>query len=203
LTTITNRSTKTSLARAISAVFSPYFVGVATVAIVSLSVGDTVAQGFYWFLTIAGIMVVPLLTYVFVQVRRGKITDMHIRDRRQRHQVYVLGTVTILIVVYLLWRYQAAAELVALFYSVLLVNLIGFLVNTRWKISLHAATMGGATVVLASLFGLAAAALMFLLSVLVMWARVETKSHTVAQTVAGYSLAIFITVAIFRYYGLM
>lgn len=190
-------SQKRRLARFISTIFSPYIVAIFTVTVVAFAATSQITEAFTWTVTIVTMMVVPLLAYVWYQVRQGRITDLHIRERSERHKVYVIGMMTVVAVLVVLRYFDAPIELVALMISVLVSNAISFVINTRWKISLHAAGMGITTVVIYLLLGNVAGLIWFLLSLLVMWSRIETRSHTILQTIAGYLLAAFVTLAIF------
>lgn len=192
---------KKQLARFISTIFSPYVVAIFTVAAVSVAATPQITEALKWTVTIVAMMIVPLLAYVWYQVHQGKITDLHIRERTERHRVYAIGTIAVVAVLVVLRTFGAPIELFALILSVLVSNAISFVINTRWKISLHAAGMGITTAALYLLLGPLAGLVWLLLSPLVMWSRIETHSHTALQTIAGYLLAVFVTVAIFSAFG--
>jgi len=197
-----NQSRLFKIAQVVSALFSPYLVAVATIVVVSFSATGRMLLSLLWTLVSVGIVIVPSFLYVLYQVRKGNITDLHVRERPQRHRVYFVGLAMVILVLLILWYFDAPLQLLALFLTVMIVNLICFGINTRWKISLHAATMGVTTVAFFLLIGTAVGLITTVLSLLVMWGRVTTKSHTFAQTVAGYLLAAIILYAIYAAFGL-
>jgi membrane-associated phospholipid phosphatase len=189
-------------AQLISTLFSPYVVAILTVVIVAYGSTQDLVEALKWTLIVLAIVVMPLFLYVWYQVRRGNITDLHVRERTQRHRVYAIGMASLLIVLLFLWYFEAPTELLALFISVLVGNTISFIINTRWKISLHSAGMGITTIVFYLMFGASFGLLMLFLSLAVMWSRVRTGSHTPMQTVAGFTVAALVTFVIFGAFGL-
>jgi membrane-associated phospholipid phosphatase len=67
-----------------------------------------------------------------------------------------------------------------------------FLVNLRWKISIHTMGIAGPTTVLIFVFGYWGALLALLLPP-VIWSRVYLKKHTVAQALAGAAVGFLLT----------
>jgi hypothetical protein len=186
----------------ISAIFSPYLVAIVTVSLVAYAPTKNVAAAARWSLLTLIVFIAPTFLYVWVQVRQGGITDLHIRDRAQRHSIYLIVLVSEVALVALMSLLDAPAAIIALILSVLLANGTYALINRRWKISLHAAGMGGTTVALSILYGSLLAATTVLLSAAVLWSRIRTSSHTAAQTAVGYVLAAAITYLVFRVMGL-
>jgi membrane-associated phospholipid phosphatase len=68
----------------------------------------------------------------------------------------------------------------ATFFQLLLILTI----TLHWKISVHTTAAASFTVLMYSLTGIAALPLMGLI-LLVAWARIRLKRHTLAQTIAG------------------
>jgi membrane-associated phospholipid phosphatase len=193
---------KERVARFVSTIFSPYIVAVFAITVVSFAATPRISAALIWTVAIVTMMVVPPLAYVWYQVRKGKITDLHVRVRSERDKVYAVAMISLLSVLVVLWFFDGPVELLALFTSVLVDNAISFIINTRWKISLHAAGMGGTTVVIYLLLGSVAGFIWLISSLLVMWSRVETHSHTMLQTFAGYLLAALVALAVFSVFGL-
>ena len=75
-------------------------------------------------------------------------------------------------------------------------------INFWWKISLHTALATGLALVTGILYGWIAGVAIVPL-VLVGWARVELKEHSIAQVVAGALLAAIIGVVGFRLFGVI
>jgi membrane-associated phospholipid phosphatase len=76
------------------------------------------------------------------------------------------------------------------------------IITRWWKISTHAFGITGPFAAMFLLFGLAP--LPYLIVVpLVWWARVYLRAHTMAQVLAGATLAVASTLAVFRLFHLI
>ena len=140
------------------------------------------------------------LSVILVMIRRGNLTDIYIRDAKQRTMPYIYTTVC-----YGFWAYFCSAVMHLPRFIVLtaigsaVVLLLLLLINRTWKISAHLTALGGlfggmmsfslATGVSATwaLVGCSAAAL------LLMFARVYDESHTPLQVVCGYLMGTLST----------
>ena len=140
------------------------------------------------------------LSVILVMIRRGNLTDIYIRDAKQRTMPYIYTTVC-----YGFWAYFCSEVMHLPRFIVLtaigsaVVLLLLLLINRTWKISAHLTALGGlfggmmsfslATGVSATwaLIGCSAAAL------LLMFARVYDESHTPLQVVCGYLMGTLST----------
>lgn len=140
------------------------------------------------------------LSVILVMIRRGNLTDIYIRDAKQRTMPYIYTTVC-----YGFWAYFCSEVMHLPRFIVLtaigsaVVLLLLLLINRTWKISAHLTALGGlfggmmsfslATGVSATwaLVGCSAAAL------LLMFARVYDESHTPLQVVCGYLMGTLST----------
>lgn len=140
------------------------------------------------------------LSVILVMIRRGNLTDIYIRDPKQRTMPYVYSTVC-----YGFWAYFCSQVMHLPRFIVLtaigatVVLLLVLFINRIWKISAHLTALGGlfggmmsfslATGVSATwaLIGCSATAL------LLMFARVYDESHTPLQVVCGYLLGTLST----------
>lgn len=158
-------------------------------------------------LSLLGHGVLPLL-YVVWLLRTRQVGSIEIRDRRNRIRP-MLGT---LICYSLAWAVLAllgetARPLVGALAGCLLVNtVLALAVTLWWKISLHALSVagfvamllfvaqygehGGASMMGGSTWGVLTAAVL-----LVMWARVRIRAHTVAQVMAGAGFGFLVPYA--------
>ena len=64
-----------------------------------------------------------------------------------------------------------------------------------WKISIHAATLGGVLTMLTALYGIIVLPI-FVLLLLVSWSRIVLHRHTLAQVVGGSLMGIILTLVI-------
>lgn len=155
----------------------------------------TVAVSLFFF------CIVPLL-YVVGMVRSGRAESLEVRDRASRLKPFLVGIVSYLIGMAVLGATVTTAKGLILAIAALfpLNTLLLLLVNLRWKISIHMATLAGFVSILlfvaltawrdlpgdweAALTFASVAPLLLLLPVL-MWARVRVSAHTTGQVVGG------------------
>lgn len=130
------------------------------------------------------------LSVLVIWTRRTHAHDLDVSAKADRSQPLLVATVSyfIGIAALLLVRAPLLTTIVMLGYAV--GTLFIFLVNLRWKISIHAMGVAGPTTVLLYVFG-AWGVLLGLLLPPVIWSRVYLKKHTVAQALAG-ALAGFV-----------
>ena len=139
--------------------------------------------------------VIPFL-YIVRGVRRGRLTDYHVRERQQRPLPLLVGVASVLAGLVLLALWGAPRNLVATVASVAVGLASSLLVTLLWKLSIHAAVVAGAVTILVLVFGprlLVSAPLVGVIC----WARVAVGDHTPAQTVAGSVLGATIAAAVF------
>jgi membrane-associated phospholipid phosphatase len=98
---------------------------------------------------------------------------------------YFVGTAVLLII-------RAPLLSTAVMFGYFAGTLFIFLVNLRWKISIHTMGIAGPTTVLVFVFGWWGALLGLLLPP-VIWSRVYLKKHTLAQALAGAVVGFLLT----------
>jgi membrane-associated phospholipid phosphatase len=175
-------SRTSQLARLLSIVFNPMFVGVAAYLVVG---AYAPASGLAWAGLTVLLQVLPPLMFYLVQLRRGVFSDVDVSVREERNQLYLFSSASVLVSIAVLVAMGVPRPLLALAVGTLALGVVCGIVNLFWKISMHAAGMGSlATVALLyvgplglALWGLAAA---------VGWARVRTRNHTPLQVLAGF-----------------
>ncbi|MFD7639366.1 hypothetical protein ACFV4P_01810 [Kitasatospora sp. NPDC059795] len=120
-------------------------------------------------------------------VRRGGLTDKHIRVRRQRILPLALSLVSVVAGIVLLYVLHAPAEVFALVVAMLVGLVATLLVTVGWQISIHNSMAGGAVMILVLAMGpwmlLAAPG-----AAAIGWSRLVLKAHTLAQVLAGTAL---------------
>ena len=130
------------------------------------------------------ISVLPPYAFVLLGVRRGRFTDRHLSDRRQRILPICLGLLAAVVGAIALALAGAPKLLLFGIETTGAGLVVGGVITRFWKISGHTLAAGVVLVVCAGLWHgwplLAAPVL-----VLVGWARVRLKDHTVAQVIAG------------------
>lgn len=189
---------RSTAATAVSWLFSPWLVGPVTIWLTALAgtPGDHAAAA-WWALLVTLLIVAPLLVYVLFKSTTGELSGMHVAVRQQRNVLYLAELLLLLSALLVMTHLQGPQPLRLLLISLTLTLLLFYLINRRWKISLHAASIGGAGVILWQLYSGWSLWLMVPAAVAVMWSRVQLQQHTPLQTVAGFALAAALTALVF------
>ncbi|MFG2339319.1 hypothetical protein [Streptomyces yangpuensis] len=173
-------------ARVLSDVLAPANLVVALLLVVGgHSTGSWTGLG--WGLLAALFCGVVPIGIITVGVRRGALTDQHIRVRRQRVVPMALSLVSVLAGVALLRVLGAPVPVFALVVAMLVGLVSSLLVTVVWQISIHMSVAGGTVMILLLVFGpvvLPAA----VVAAAVGWSRLELRAHTPAQLIAGTAL---------------
>lgn len=130
--------------------------------------------------------IIPI-TIIQLGVRRGKLTDKHVRVRKQRIAPLAASIVSVVTGIVLLYVLSAPREVSALVIAMLVGLASTLAVTVWWQISVHNAVAGGTVMILLLAYGwtlLPAVALILALG----WSRRVLKAHTMAQLVCGTAL---------------
>lgn len=135
--------------------------------------------------------------YAFVirAVRRGGLSDIHIRTRQDRYVPIVVALAAMALCVAILILGSAPRDLIALIVSLLVTIAVGGVITLRWKISGHAAAAAGSAAICVLCFGpwvLAFAPLVLLICA----ARLVLRDHTFWQLAAGVALGAALSPAV-------
>jgi membrane-associated phospholipid phosphatase len=151
------------------------------------------------FFIITALLVIPLFTFVSIQVKFGLMTDLHVAIRDQRHFPYVLAIVLHLLAIAISVEFEAPTALQLLLISMLSTTVLNAVINRWWKISLHAAAFARGSVVMTLLYGNRTLFLLLPLLLLVMWSRVYQQVHTYSQVIFGAIVAASVTYTVYRF----
>ncbi len=102
----------------------------------------------------------------------------------------------------ILWALHAPLPLLAMLVSVAVMNFLSFLINLFWKISIHSASIGSCAT-LASIYLPALGGVCWAAAIVLGWARLRTRNHTLMQVIAGISLAVVCVLVVYRLFGLI
>ncbi|MGW4503481.1 hypothetical protein ACWENO_02465 [Streptomyces sp. NPDC004436] len=144
-------------------------------------------NGLGWGLLAAFFCGLVPIAVVTLGVRRGALTDAHIRVRRQRIAPMALSLVSVAAGLGLLHGLGAPREVFALVVAMLVGLVSSLLVTVGWQISVHMSVAGGTVMILLLVFGpraLPAAAA----AAAIAWSRLVLRAHTPAQLLAGTAL---------------
>lgn len=185
---MSGQSPQLALARIISFIFSPPLTAIASYVLILLNSADTTLTNLRWILLSLSIQLLPVTALYIWRLRRGDYHDPDVSNRRDRNELYLLGSISLVITIALLVVMHAPVEYIALAVGTMAIGICFGFVNLFWKISMHAAGIASLTAI--SLFYLPILGIvMFALLILVAWARVRTRNHTLLQVLAGALLA--------------
>lgn len=179
------------LATLVSNVGSPPVLASMVVALTAFKLSS--ARAWMW----AGVyLLLGVLTpflYVVWLVKRGDVTDIDVRLRKQRVQP-LLVTITCTGLAWLVLTLGLAPSAMIVVAGALWFQAVAvFAITLRWKISVHVATAAGATAMAWAHLGTPLP--LALVVPLVAWSRVRLRRHTLPQTVAGALLGFVIFAA--------
>ena len=186
-TTQQPRDRRYRTAKAITEVLAPTVVLAAGYIAVTAATAQTIAHGLLWGLVAVLLGSVLPFLFILIAVRRGRISDHHVRVRGQRHIPLLVGLGCLVAGLGLLVVLHAPRPLIALFGLVIATLLPTMAVTVWWQISAHAAVAALVATFLVALWGpwllLTAAGV-----AAVGWSRVALNAHTTAQVLAGTAL---------------
>lgn len=132
---------------------------------------------------------------IFMMMKKGQVRDLFISRREERTMPYLFSLLAYVFWVLFLWRTLSfPKEIVAIAIGSVISVVMMVFINLKWKISAHAAGMGAfvGSVITASYFLEINPLWLIILSIaisgLVAISRIYLKAHTLAQTIAGFSL---------------
>ncbi len=137
-------------------------------------------------------IVLPLIS-VFIMLRFGKISSIHMEDQRERNWP-LLQTAIIYAAAFYVLKDKAPVFLPLFILGAIISMVIAMVINLRWKISLHMIGVGGFCGGIVALFVISQEgnpihlALTFALAGLLGTARLWLKAHTPLQILAGFAL---------------
>lgn len=181
------RSPADAVARFCTEVFAPAPVSLVTLATVAWRFSASPLDALRWIaLSVTFVAALPMgwLTW---QVRRGNVTDIHVRRREQRGPIIALFLASWAIGVALLALLGAPPQLIATILAGFATLFVAGAITTRWKVSIHVGVAAGVIAVFAQLFGPPMLLLAPLVPLLA-WARVRVRDHTVGQVVGGAAI---------------
>lgn len=177
-------SARVRLARAITEVFAPSPLAVVALAVVAVHASHSTSDAIKW--AVLGSVFAPLLPLLHLvrKVRRGEVTDIHVRERTQRPPIILAFLVSGIAAFVVLGKLGAPREMLALIGAAIIACTVALTITMRWKISIHVGVVAGIVAVFVLLFGPVALALLPLIP-LVAWARVAVGDHTPRQVIGG------------------
>ncbi|MEW5871498.1 MAG: hypothetical protein AB1894_19650 [Chloroflexota bacterium] len=181
------------LAKWVSNILSPPVLALFGIFLAAQAIGSIAAwwwSSYYVLLTVA----LPC-GYIVWKVRRGEISDFHMRVRQERIRPMLLMLACCIAA----WSTMliAHAPTVLLLFATMGILQVAFLllVTLRWKISGHGTAIGSLAVFLWSIFGPMATPAVIAIP-LVAWARLRLNRHDLSQTIVGTLAGIVFMLAV-------
>ena len=133
--------------------------------------------------------IAPIILFLILR-KKGKLADQDASIKEERTIPFLIAIIFYLIGLMLMIKYQLNIISIAFWFCYISNTIITIFINKFWKISAHA--MGVAGPFSALVFVLGWVGIIFLpIVILVGWARIELKCHTLTQVMAGILLASF------------
>lgn len=184
--------TKNKIARLISTLFLPPTFSFLNFTYLNFYYDQSSSQLIVNLLISLSATVILPIIYFVIQRIKGKIHDNDAVRREQRNNTYIFTVVIFLIASILLYLNDAPVLITSLMLCYFLNTSLVFLINLLYKISVHTFTAAGSL----ALFTLISPILVGILSIItlaVMWSRIQLKVHTQGQVLLGLVCGIFLT----------
>ncbi|MFT4524944.1 MAG: putative membrane protein (Fun14 family) [Granulosicoccus sp.] len=194
-------------AQFLSVVFQPVFVPIYSVLIVFNSdthlafVVAPAIQTFIYIVLMLNMVVLPLISLFYFK-KKGIITDLYIRDAKERFMPFMM-VLAFHASTYYLFQMDDL-NLPSVIPNMILGGAIGIsicmAINVKWKISIHMLGMGCIVGLLVGLTMRYQSALLpiilsiILISGLVGYARLRLDAHTSGQVYAGFTLGVLVMI---------
>lgn len=176
----------------ISGLTSPYLVIPVFSLVIIYHFADSLNQFFIWSILLIALSVIAPLLYILISVKQNKVTDLHVYLKEQREIPFLIaitGSILVLIIYYYL---QVPRPLIAMMYALTINGTIFALLSRYWKLSMHAATFASSLTIVSMLVS----SYWLILSpiiILIIWARLFRKRHTLFQLITASILSPIIT----------
>ena len=184
------------LAQALSWIFHPFVIVIPTMIISMYVTTGNLVGAIGWSALCVGFVIAPTILYLRRKLKRKEYTDADVSVREHRFGIYLFGGVCELLCLATLIYFGAPKILIACFFAAILTLVIGTILNTQTKVSVHMAAMGGCAAVLFYISPVLGV-LMVAASIAVGWARIYLRQHTLGQVVIGWGVAVASVILIF------
>jgi membrane-associated phospholipid phosphatase len=184
---------KKKIARLISRIFSPLAEGPFSIWLASQFIFTQIGGLKVFLLTLFFVYLLPFSLFLFF-LKQKKISDWDIKQREQRYNLFSFTFLSI-VACLLIFYFLGEKTLVFFYLRLLLPVLIFFITTFFYKISGHMLTN---SIFILLLYLYTNKSIIICLGILwiimVGWARVKLKRHTLAQVVAGALLPLIILI---------
>jgi hypothetical protein len=183
-----------SWARVVSHVLSPPIVWAALVCVIAFREARSGEEALLWAGAYALFVCLLPGLYILWQVRRGEVSDVHLRRRQERPRVLLISALCAGVAWGVLRWLDAPPGIPLVAVITLAMLAITMCISLVWQISLHATSISAAIVATGAFFGIVPALVVLPLALLVAAARLSLKRHTPAEIVIGTLVGALIPV---------
>jgi len=142
-------------------------------------------------ISLSATVILPIIYFV-IQRRNGNIHDNDAVIKEQRNNTYIFTIVLFLIASILLYLNKAPVLITSLMLCYFINTSLVFLINLFYKISVHTFTAAG-SLALFTFISPILAGILSIITLAVMWSRIQLKVHTKGQVILGLVCGIFLT----------
>ncbi len=191
------------LAQIISIIFHPIFIPTFLFYTIQKTTNHQLSTQFILF-TLLFTVVLPAL-FVYFLKKANKIEDIELEKRKDRLIPYLVSTLILIFWVTLTFLLSYAPQKIIAIQAGMVISLsILLIINLKYKISVHAATLGNALGTSIMILSFNANTINFILTVLgafialllVCYSRVLLKKHSIGQVLWGSIMGIVIGIII-------
>ena len=188
------------IARHVSNILAPTTISLPFILLVAFyQARDQLTAFVYACITLFFLSIGPLI-YILIGVRLGKLSDLDVSHRSERAGPFLFGIISVTLGWLVLALMNGPKNLQTVLIITAVSGILMLLITLRWKISIHASSLGGAATILTALYG-AVMLPLFVLLALVSWSRVALRRHTVTQVIAGSLAGIVISLVVLKIRG--
>ncbi len=193
---------ETNIARLFSYLVTPFSMAAAVSVVFSWfsPVGTGPSLDPFWsaVIGIAMLSIVPFLP-VGYSAMTGR-TDLDVSDAKKRWLLYLPGLASYATGA-IIFSELGDKIMFAIALAYLCVGAATLMITLGWKISAHTAGVAGPTTALALVFGVRILPI-YILSIVMVWARVKLGTHTLGQALAGILVAVAVTTCVYSVFYL-
>lgn len=187
------------IGRYISQIFHPIVNGIACFALIGTRAPGlpNAAYGLQWAAACIATIITPTALYFYYRLFRGDFSDDDVSHRSERTGLYLVSILSTIVGSGLLYLLGLPTIFLRLLVTAVAVTGICMLINFRWKISVHSASIA-TLATLATIFLQGMGIVLWLCATVVGWARIRTGNHTPMQVLAGWLVAVVGVLLAFR-----
>ncbi len=172
-----------TLARFISFIANPIFIFMILPYFLVLKTTRDTQAAWTWTIYTLGFIIIFVML-ILAGVKKKFLSDLDVSNRKQRPLIYFICAILAILYIAGLFILQGPPILFITIIGIMLGIVVGFLINTKIKVSVHVATISTLLTSL-SLVYKGYFLLLLLLIPIICWSRVKIKRHTVPEVVVG------------------